>query len=142
MGSLIDRLKDASRSGAYRVARASELLEAASEGALCVARIDLAGVHEKAELLRRVAQVREFPDWFGRNWDALEDCLTDLSWWSDSPVVLLIEKHAELPRDVCGVFADVLASAAEYWAERGRPFFAVFVGGPESLPELHRARRR
>jgi len=30
MGSLIDRLKDASRSGAYRVARASELLEAAS----------------------------------------------------------------------------------------------------------------
>jgi hypothetical protein len=32
----------------------------------------------------------------------------------------------------------VLSSSAQYWAGRGRPFFAVFVQGPQSLPPLIR----
>lgn len=34
----------------------------------------------KAALLEELARVFEFPPHFGRNWDALEDCLTDLTW--------------------------------------------------------------
>ena len=34
----------------------------------------------KAALLDELARVFEFPPHFGRTWDALEDCLTDLSW--------------------------------------------------------------
>ena len=35
---------------------------------------------------------------------------------------------------------DVLAAAADYWAGRGRPFFAVFIdpGHALALPELFR----
>ncbi len=37
-------------------------------------------IKSKDELLRRLSQVMKFPDYFGSNWDALEECLNDLSW--------------------------------------------------------------
>jgi len=40
-----------------------------------------------------------------------------------------------------GTLVDILASAAASWAERKRPFFAVFLDGPAALPELYNARR-
>ena len=81
-----------------------------------------------------------FPGWFGGNWDALEDCLTDLSWVKADGHVLLIEDVSGLTADDFGVFRDVLSSSAEYWAGRRKSFFAVFVNGPASLPELFRQR--
>jgi len=138
MGKLIQRLRDAKRSGVYRAARADEVLDAVRGSSHRVARIALAGVGDKTELLVRVARGLEFPDWFGGNWDALEDCLTDLSWLEADGYVLLIDAAGGLGADDFGVFADVLASSAQYWAGRGRPFFAVFVQGPASLPPLMR----
>jgi Barstar (barnase inhibitor) len=61
-----------------------------------VARIP-ATVSDVDELLRVVARELQFPDYFGNNWDALQDCLRDLSWLSDSKVVLY---HEGLPRDL------------------------------------------
>ena len=46
----------------------------------------------KSELLKNIAQALGFPDWFGHNWDALEDCLSDLSWREAPGYVLLFEK--------------------------------------------------
>ena len=40
-----------------------------------------------------------------------------------------------------GILVDILASAAAAWAERKRPFFAVFPAGSPDLPELYKARR-
>jgi hypothetical protein len=36
--------------------------------------------------------------------------------------------------DDFGVLVDVLRSAAEHWAERGMPFFAVFIDPAGALP--------
>ena len=138
MGKLIQRLQDAKRSGVYRVARADEVLDAARGSGLRVTCVSLTGASEKTELLARVARGLEFPDWFGGNWDALEDCLTDLSWLQADGHVLLFDAAQTLALDDFGVFADVLASSAQYWAGRGRPFFVVFVQGPASLPPLMR----
>ncbi|WP_327313783.1 barstar family protein [Streptomyces sp. NBC_01235] len=41
--------------------------------------LDLDGVADKAALMDRCADALGLPDWFGRNWDALADSLTDLS---------------------------------------------------------------
>ena len=140
MGKLLQRLKDASRSGVYRADRPDEILDAAKGGSPRVSRVSLSGARDKGELLSRLARKLQFPAWFGGNWDALEDCLTDLSWLEADGHVLLIEDAAGLPADDFGVFKDVLSSSAQYWAGRGKSFFAVFVNGPASLPLLFQPR--
>lgn len=134
-GKLIQRLQDPSRSGVYRVARAEEIVDAVKGSNLSLVRVAFA---EKARLLENIASALKFPDWFGQNWDALEDCLTDLSWREAPAHVLLIENPQ--PGDDLGVLTDILRSSAESWAGRGKPFFAVFVDPARalSLPELFR----
>jgi hypothetical protein len=135
MGKLIGRLQDPKRSGVYRTARADEILDATRGTGIAVARIAFA---PKEGLLQNIARALDFPDWFGGNWDALEDCLTDLSWRDADGFVLLFS--GAKPGDELGVLIDVLRTAAEHWAGRGKPFFAVFVDPERSaaLPELFR----
>jgi hypothetical protein len=144
MGKLLQRLTDAKRSGVYRVARPHEVLDATKESRLQVLPVSLAGVRDKAALLATLRSALRLPAWFGANWDALEDCLTDLSWIDAAGYVLLIEQSADLSQDDLAVFTEILASAARHWAARGMPFFAVFVAGPPKLPPLWRekAQRR
>ena len=140
MSKLLLRLSDASRSGVYRTSRSDEILDATRGGALHVARIDLAGAAAKDALIGRIAEALAFPEWFGGNWDALEDCLSDLSWSNAGGHVLLIEGAAALSDDERGIFIDILASAAAWWADRRQPFFAVFLEGPPTLRELYKSR--
>lgn len=142
MGQLAQRLKDPSRSGVYRAGSLDAVREAARElpSLRCVL-VDLAGVVSKEALLDRVAKALGFPEWFGRNWDALEDCLSDLSWTGAQGHVLCIEGGGSLEDDDRGIFLDILRATAESWAGRQRPFFAVFPGGPgpyAGLPALYR----
>lgn len=45
--------------------------------ATCV--LDLTGSNEKTDLHQILAQTFDFPDYYGRNWAALWDCMTDLA---------------------------------------------------------------
>lgn len=134
MGKLLERLQDASRSGVYRVRRDVEVLDALREGGFPPKEVSLKGAGTKAELLDRLAQALEFPDWFGRNWDALEDCLTEIDGY------LLFYDYQAIAAGDLGVLIDVLGSSAEFWAGKGAPFFAVFVDpdGRLSLADLFR----
>ena len=129
MGKLLERLQDPVRSGAYRVLRPDEVLDAVKATDMVVAKVRFAA---KEELLKNIAQALDFPDWFGHNWDALEDCLSDLSWREAPGYILLFEK----PRrdDDFGVLIDVLLSSAESWAASRKPFFALFVDPARTLP--------
>lgn len=135
MGKLIGRLQDPKRSGVYRTARVDEILDATRGSAISVERIAFA---PKERLLGNIARALDFPDWFGHNWDALEDCLTDLSWRGAAGYVLVFEDAR--PGDELGVLMEVLRTTAEHWAGRGKPFFAVFVDPARALalPELFR----
>ncbi|GAA5151280.1 MULTISPECIES: barstar family protein [Amycolatopsis] len=44
---------------------------------------------DKLSTLDAIAEALSFPDWFGRNLDALYDCLTDLSWLPSGEHVLV-----------------------------------------------------
>ena len=128
-GKLIQRLQDPSRSGVYRVSRVDEVEDAVRGSNLSLVRVAFA---HKAALLNNLASALGFPDWFGHNWDALEDCLTDLSWRDAPGYVLLIESPR--PGDDLGALVDILRSSAEFWAGRGKPFFALFVDPERALP--------
>jgi RNAse (barnase) inhibitor barstar len=94
----------------------------------CV-RVDLAGCPDKNELLERLAAALRFPGWFGHNWDALFDCLTDLGWRKAPGYVLILLHAAELRDGAPEVFDTalaILADAGAAWQSRGVPF-RVFV---------------
>jgi RNAse (barnase) inhibitor barstar len=135
MGKLLERLQDAARSGVYRAASDVAVLEATRGSQLDVVAIELSN-----DVFGVLAKSLDFPDWFGRNWDALEDCLSDLSWRQARGYVLLFRDFEALDQDQLGILIDVLASSAEFWAGRGKPFFAVFIDPARklSLPELFR----
>jgi len=109
------------------------LAAVASSKGYGVYRIDLAGVDDKGALMDRLQVALQFPEWFGRNWDALEDCLTDMSWRDDVGFVLLFDGGADLRRHRKALFdtlVDVLKSAADYWRGVERPFWAFFFAVP------------
>jgi hypothetical protein len=125
MGKLLQRLQDASRSGVYRVRSDAEVLDALRGSGL--KKISLQRITTKSGLLERIARTLEFPEWFGGNWDALEDCLSEVRGY------LLVYDYQAIPADDLGVLLDVLASSAEFHAEQGKPFFAIFVDPQNAL---------
>ena len=134
MSKLLERLRDPVRSGVYRATKSDAIDEVMRDAA----QIDL----KDGDALRAIAKALRFPDWFGGNWDALEDCLSDLSWRPGDGHVLVFRNWQALSGDDLGVLIDVLRSAAEFWSGRGRPFFAVLLdpGSKLALPPLHRER--
>lgn len=83
----------------------------------------------KQELLGFLAQRLSFPDYFGNNWDALDECLRDLSWLKTSRVILV---HSDLPLahnpQEVRVYLDVLRQAVEDRFE-GTPHLEVWFPG-------------
>jgi hypothetical protein len=138
MSKLLQRLTDPAKSGVYSAGSAQDVLDATQGSRLRVARVQLSSISDKGELMRAVSTALGFPAWFGANWDALEDCLADLSWTGADGHVLLLDGESTLPAEDRGIFLDVLRAAAASWAGRGRPFFAVFVGAAPGLPRLYR----
>lgn len=96
--------------------------------------LDLGGVLDKAAFMDRCADALSLPDWFGRNWDALADCLTDLSWAPDAPGRLLVvsgwREYAEAAPGDWAVAQEVFADAVTYWSGRERGLEVVLVVGP------------
>ena len=142
MGKLAQRFRDPAKSGVYRVTHANVPRDAAREAGVGLFEVSLAGVADKDALLRQIAAALAFPDWFGGNWDALEDCLTDLSWCKAVGYVLLVQGVDALAVRYAGdygVLIDVLGACAESWRERGVPFFVVCAdpGGVLVLPPLY-----
>jgi RNAse (barnase) inhibitor barstar len=99
---------------------------------LATVRIDLAGCEDKAAFLERTAGALAFPAWFGHNWDAFYDCLTDLGWRPARGYLLLFE-HADAMRSHAPEALDtalaILEDAASAWRTRAVPFRA-FLGAP------------
>ncbi|HKR48843.1 MAG TPA: barstar family protein [Pseudonocardiaceae bacterium] len=53
-------------------------------------------VTSKADALDAIGAVLNFPVWYGRNLDALHDCLIDLSWQPAGEHVLIWAGHRQL----------------------------------------------
>lgn len=96
------------------------------------------GASEKA-VLASFARGLRFPAYFGGNWDALEECLSDLSWLGPSRgwVVLLrrAERLLDSDADALHVLTDVARSVAEHWARaRPRRRFDLFLAVDPKYP--------
>lgn len=95
------------------------------------------GVTSKADLFRFLATHLSFPDYFGHNWDALMDCISDLHWMTATEVIL---SHPRLPplspadlRTYLEILAEAIQRRSSIEAPRLRVFFADQIAVAELL---------
>lgn len=81
--------------------------------------VDLkSGINDKKQLFLIYKNKLQFPDYFGYNWDALYDCLTDMSWIKNKKIIIIhhdiplsndiqdLKKYINLLNDVCDSWKD------------------------------------
>ena len=107
----------------------AELLQAADGFAICW-RIDGAVAHGRRAFFRALATELHFPDYFGQNWDATYDCLTDLAGGDDRPTFVLIFDGDQFVAGMGQEWATaqrVFAEAAAFWRARERLLLVILV---------------
>ena len=102
-----------------------------------VAVLDGAAAGTRAGFFQELAQALRFPDYFGRNWDAVYDCLTDLNWLPAGGYVLVLDGFDRLATNEPGQWAiglKVLQEACAFWQPLTRPMYALLCGPSELAP--------
>ncbi len=73
-------------------------------------------VSSKTDLFRLFSENLSFPECFGENWDALYDCLRDLSWLHEKRVVVAHDGiPAALSADDLRAYLGLLGDAVISW---------------------------
>jgi hypothetical protein len=102
--------------------------------------VDLADTQTPEDLMKRMARALSFPSYFGGNWDAFLDMVTDLSWNPAPGYVVLLRNAAallQLPSEQLAIFVRLCSAAVERWQsgedEEGKtiprtPFYFLLEG--------------
>lgn len=112
---------------AIRAFRVDDLMRAAQESGQHFLFANLTETQSKQDVLEGIAAAFLFPAHFGKNLDALYDCMTDLVHKSGSQpgFVVVLEQIPDNPkfdRESREQLLDVFRDAADYWADRKVPF--------------------
>lgn len=87
-------------------------------------------IHDKQSLFEEFSKKLEFPDYFGFNWDAFADCMTDLSWVDSDKSLFIIynnsQKFREKNTEEWRIFQDILLETIDYWRDRKRLVTIIF----------------
>jgi hypothetical protein len=73
------------------------------------------GLRGSQEVFDALFQHLQFPGYFGFNWNALSDCLRDLSWISQRRVVILHSDLPVLPSDEVATYLEVMWECLRDW---------------------------
>ena len=84
-----------------------------------LATLDGRSLTTRDSLLRALGRSLAFPDYYGANWDALEECLQDLSWHA-GPVTICIEHAESVPGELLETLELIFLGAADHWRKAGR----------------------
>jgi hypothetical protein len=108
------------------------LLEAARSAGLSTVSLDLTGVSDKRAFMDRCARALALPDWFGHNWDALADCLTDVPREPAGRLVVVSgwQAYAEAAPQEWIVAQEVFSDAVQYAREHETGLEIVLALGP------------
>lgn len=110
-----------------RAFRVQELQDAASALGQHFLYANVATAQSKQDVLDLIAQQFTLPAHFGKNFDALYDCMTDPVHKSGPQpgfIVVLeqIPANAKFDKEAREQLLDIFRDTADYWAERKTPF--------------------
>lgn len=122
-----------------RAFHAGDLQQAAASLGQHFLYVNLADTQTKQEVLEATGTHFMLPAHFGRNFDALYDCLTDpLHRAGEQPgFIVVVEKipcTAKFDREARELLLDVFRDAADYWAERNVPFRCFYSFAASAMP--------
>lgn len=117
--SIVRILEEPQLNGIYRLAKTFGSLPALDGRALI----------DKDGLLAALGWALEFPDYYGGNWDALEECLTDMSW-RPGAIILHIDHAGALAPELLDTLVAIFADVANAWRKQGR-VCSLFLSGLE-----------
>ena len=90
--------------------------------------LDGTGLRDKRTLLDRCAVEFSLPSYFGHNWDALQDCLNDLSWVPAASGYLVVYDHwQDTDPSLHGTLVDVFTSAVAHWRKTPTPMAVLLL---------------
>lgn len=112
---------------AIRAYRVEDLMSAAEGAGQHFLYANLNEAQTKQDVLDKIAESFLFPAHFGKNLDALFDCMTDLVHRAGSQpgFVVVLEQlpdNARFDREAREQLLDVFRDAADFWGERRIPF--------------------
>ena len=140
----IQSLLEDARGGVWFLPRpleAKSLQAAAKRAGYAFFHLDGKNIERKEQLLNHVATVLQFPNHFGSNWDALEECLTDLEW-VDGDGYLIYFDHIDgllaAHPDQFATFVEIVRDAVESWKEDGEAMVVLLSGtrAPKGVSKL------
>ncbi len=73
----------------------------------------------EGELMKEYSEKLNFPEYFGHNWDALWDCMCDLSWINEHNLIII---HSDLPlldEKALKIYVNILEDFQVRWDKRG-----------------------
>jgi len=76
-------------------------------------------IKNKIDLFREIALKLHFPEFFGNNWDALDDCLCDLEWINSTKIQIVFENFSKILSDESceqkNILLDCIKDSNDYW---------------------------
>ena len=107
-----------------------EFVNSAEKKGFNVFHLDGRKIHNKTSFMNEAAEKLKLPAYFGHNWDALNDCITDLSWMNSEGVLLIINdsEHFRIAspeewQNACNIFLE----AIDYWKVNGKNFYLLLM---------------
>ena len=104
---------------------------------------------DKGRFFQEIAAAMQLPDYFGHNWDALDECLDDLEWLpGDGYIILVSQIELFFPKseEDYATLITLLDSNAKSWMftkgpdehfpREPKPFHIVFQCEPDKFKEV------
>lgn len=100
--------------------------------------LDCEGVDTKADYLARCARTFDFPDYFGGNWDALEECLADVGDTDAEGLLVVWHSWQHMALESPKAFAtalDIWRSTVDSWEAQGDRAGVVLLSESPTIPD-------
>lgn len=73
------------------------------------------GINNRDGLFDALSSGLRFPDYFGRNWDALSECIRDLEWIEEDTVIVYHDNLSDMSEQDFDMYVSVLVDTMYSW---------------------------
>jgi len=119
--------------GIYRLgsrAKPDSIIEACQEENWHCFYINGREVKDKPTFLQNCGKAMSFPEYFGGNWDAFEECVNDLEWLEPANGYVLLYDHvvqfARKEPEEWKMAHNILAESVQRWQGTKTPLYILF----------------